>query len=262
MEISTIAARWLGPLVEAIDTLVFPRFCALCGMRCVLPAVCDRCRDQILQGSGPACPRCGHFLRTTHGAPRAVAGDACGDCRGYALGFDGAFALAAYEGPVRRLCLRLKRATDAFLAPALVDLFDQARGDAIVDWLALGGSAPAWVVPIPLHWRRRWARRYNQADALAVAFARLFRLRCVRALSRVRATRKLADLTRAERAVEMHGAFRATARARSRIAGRDAILVDDILTTGATCSAAARVLKRAGARRVLAVVMGRAVGYS
>jgi ComF family protein len=116
------------------------------------------------------------------------------------------------------------------------------------------------VVPIPLHWRRWWARGYNQSDELADALASRLGLRTVRPLRRVRATPKLAGMGRVERARNLRGAFQIRRPWSGRLAGRTILLIDDVLTSGATCGAAARTLKRAGAARVVAVVVGRAEG--
>jgi ComF family protein len=176
----------------------------------------------------------------------------CSECRGRALGFDRAIALGRYQGPIRDLCLRLKHERDAWLAPWLAGLLIEARAEL------RGERADAWVVPVPLHWRRQWTRGYNQADALASGLARRLGLPLRRSLRRVEATPPLTTLSRTERSRLMRRAFQA--RSTSRPEGRTVLLVDDILTTGATCGAAARALNQAGAVRVVAVVIARAEG--
>jgi predicted amidophosphoribosyltransferase len=99
-------------------------------------------------------------------------------------------------------------------------------------------------------------RGYNQAEALASGLARRLRRPVRHRLRRVTATERLANKGQTERADIMHGAFRA--RAGGKLTGRTVLLVDDVLTTGATCSAAARALKKAGAARVIVVVIARA----
>ncbi len=174
----------------------------------------------------------------------------CAACRGLALGFDAATALGPYEGSLRDLCLQLKRERNAWLAPWLSGLWVEARGETI-------GRLPddTWIVPVPLHWWRHWRRGYNQAEALARGLSRRLDRPVRRPLRRVVATDKLADLSRTERARAMRGAFRA--RRNSGLKGRTILLVDDVLTTGATCGAAARALKQAGAKRVVVAVMAR-----
>lgn len=241
---------------ESLDRLLFPRACAVCGRVGIAGAICDECRGPLLAAAGRACPRCAMPL-----APAESVQAGCVACRRRSLGFDAALALGPYEGTLRTLCLRLKRVQSAWLAPPLMDLVLQARGDQVRAWLA-ERPAPAGVlvVPVPLHWSRRWRRRYDQAEALARVVARRLGVRQARALRRVRPTAPLAGRGRVERARALRRAFRVKAGWSRVVAGRDVVLVDDILTTGATCGAAARVLKRAGARRVLALVVGRALG--
>jgi ComF family protein len=168
------------------------------------------------------------------------------------LGFDGAVALGPYEGPIRYLCLQMKRLRGAWLAPWVADLLIEARGEALRE---LDG---ALVAAVPLHWRRRWRRGYNQADEVARRLAQRLGLALARPLRRIVPTPVLARKSRTERAALLRGAFHA--RQAAPLQHRTVLLVDDVLTTGATCGSAARALKQAGAARVIAVVVGRAEG--
>jgi ComF family protein len=174
----------------------------------------------------------------------------CAACRGRSLGFDAAIALGPYEGSLREVCLRLKHERNAWLAPGLGELWVEARRPAVASL-----PADAWIVPVPLHWWRHWRRGYNQAEALARALARRLDRPVHRPLRRVKATEKLAELSPTERARALRGAFRA--RKDPGLDGRTILLVDDVLTTGATCGAAARALKQAGADRVVVAVIAR-----
>jgi ComF family protein len=167
------------------------------------------------------------------------------------LGFDAALALGPYNGAICDLCLRLKHERNAWLAPWLSHLLVESRRDALCRL-----PSDAWIVPVPLHRWRYWRRGYNQAEALAQGLARHLKLPLHRPLQRIVATRKLTELGPTERDRIMRGAFRA--RSLPKLAGRTVLLVDDVLTTGATCGDAARALKRAGAAEVVAVVIARA----
>ena len=248
--------RALGRLTsaarDALADLVAPVACPICEAEARGFPVCPCCRGELLDAaSTPACPRCALAV-----GPWARLDRGCSACRGKPLGFDAALALAPYQGPLRDLCLRLKHRRDAWLARWLAELLVDARPSA---FRAESDRDPrALVVPVPLHWRRRLERGYNQAEALADALARCLALRSSRPLRRVRATAILAGAGRSERAERLRGAFRA--RPGRSLDGRTVLLVDDILTTGATCGSAARALKGAGAARVVAVVIARAEG--
>jgi ComF family protein len=241
-----IIGGWLVALKDALDQLVFPWSCAICGEEGSESALCCSCHSRLLeQATRAACPRCASST-----GPYADLRGGCAVCRGRALGFDNALALGPYDGDIRDLCLRLKYETNAWLAPCLSDLFVEARRDAI-------GELPpdAWIVPIPLHWWRRCRRGYNQAEALAHGLARRLNLPVHRLLRRVVATEQLAHKGRTARAEMMHRVFKS--RPSAQLVGRTIILVDDVLTTGATCGDAARALKDAGAARVIVVVIAR-----
>jgi ComF family protein len=184
--------------------------------------------------------------------PWANLNSGCSWCRDRRLGFDAAVSLGPYQGPIRELCLNLKNEKQAWRARWAADLLVEARAET------LRGYKADLVVAVPLHWWRRLKRGYNQAEALASHLARRLGLPKVHALRRVEHTPKLADRSRGERAELLRTAFRA--RNGMLLNGRTVLLVDDILTTGATCGAAARALKTAGATKVVAVVLGRSEG--
>lgn len=241
---------WAG---RAVDGLLFPPFCPVCDAETGGPAFCDDCRAELLGARGLACPRCAMPV-----GPHADLLGGCSECRGRSLGFDRAIALGPYQGPIRHLCLALKHEPNAWIARWLAELVVEGCSEAISKELAAEPGPPAWIAPIPLHWRRRMVRGYNQAEALAEAAARPLALKSRRLLRRISWTPALARIGRSERTKIMQEAFRVARPA--GLAGRTVLLVDDILTTGATCGAAARALKRAGASRVVVVVVARAEG--
>lgn len=244
----------LGGLRQALDALVFPWCCPVCGAEGFDRPVCDLCWDGLLeqstQSTVSACPRC-----ALPAGPFADLRTGCATCRDHSLGFDAAFAVGGYEGDLRDLCLRIKHEGNAWLAPWLGELLVDARGTAMSHL-----TRDALIVPVPLHWWRRWQRGYNQAEALALGLARRLELPVYQPLRRVVATERLARKGRTARADMMHGVFQA--RPSRYLTGRTILLVDDILTTGATCGDAARALKKAGAARVVVVVIARAEGQT
>lgn len=236
-------------LTEAVGDLAFPGDCLICDswIEDARAGLCLDCRDELLDAAGPACRRCALPV-----GPFATRETGCGDCSGRRFGFDAALAIGPYQGPIRHLCLRLKSARGAWLAPRLIDALVEARAEE------LAYAQARAVVPVPLYPWRHWRRRYNQAEALAQALADRLDLPMVQALRRIRPTSALWRVGRVERHRQMQGVFRADGRRAAAMVGAPVLLVDDILTTGATCSAASRALKRAGVGSVVAVVIGRA----
>jgi ComF family protein len=131
-------------------------------------------------------------------------------------------------------------------------------------WMARAGSemldGADMLIPVPLHWRRAWHRRYNQSGALARAIERQSGVP-LRGdiLQRVRATEQQVGLSRPQRASNVQGAFKVSEGRQPEIAGRRAILIDDVLTSGATLDACARALLRAKAAQVDVLVFARVV---
>lgn len=241
------ARQWPSLWNQAFDRLVFPSDCEICGVGGLPAPFCEDCRRELIEAAGKACPRCAMPI-----GPYATVDGGCGECRGRSLGFDEAVALGVYQGPIRALCLAIKRESSAWLCAHLADLLMDSRGEMLRD------RGVSCVTAVPLHWRRRLSRGYNQADALADRLARRLKVPRIPALRRVVATPTLARLGRVERAELVRNAFVAT-RKRTGLGGV-VILVDDILTTGSTCGAAARALKKAGAKQVIVAVIGRAEG--
>jgi ComF family protein len=116
------------------------------------------------------------------------------------------------------------------------------------------------LVPVPLHWRRGWSRRYNQSGALARVISQQTGVKLAsEALRRIRATEQQIGLSRAQRTSNVQGAFKVAADRMADIQGRRIILIDDVLTSGATTDACARALLRAKAAQVDVLVFARVV---
>jgi ComF family protein len=136
------------------------------------------------------------------------------------------------------------------LAPMMGRWIGQAGREVLADADAL--------VPVPLHWRRLWARRFNQSAMLAAAISRQTRVPVAAgALKRVKPTAQQVGLSRTERAANVQGAFRVPDDGKAAVTGRRLVLIDDVLTSGATVDGCARALLRAGAANVDVLVFAR-----
>jgi len=165
-------------------------------------------------------------------------------CRSGRRGFDEAFCYGSYEGTLRKLIHLFKYTGMRRLARPL--------GEFLVRALPRDKHFDV-VTTVPLHWRRRWQRGYNQAELLGKEIARRRHIPLVRVLRRSWATRAQAGLSNAQRRENVSGAF----AARRRVNGLRILLIDDVMTTGATAGACARALKKAGARSVSVLALAR-----
>ena len=154
--------------------------------------------------------------------------------------YDRARAAVRYDDVARTLVHALKYGDRLDLAPTMGRWMAHAGRHLLADADAL--------VPVPLHWRRLWARRFNQSALLAEIIAKASgRTVAHGALKRVKATPQQVGLGKSERAQNVQGAFRVPAEGKAEVIGRKLVLVDDVLTSGATVDACARALLRAGA---------------
>ncbi len=170
----------------------------------------------------------------------------CELCRRGLRGFDAAYSFGSYEETLRKLIHLFKYTRIRTLARPLGQMIASAvPGDQSFDV----------VVPVPLHWRRRLDRGFNQSELLARAVARRYGLRVTNAARRKRITTAQAGLSNAKRRANVAGAFQVV-RPRA-IAGRRVLLVDDVMTTGATAGACAAALRRAGASYVALLTLAR-----
>ncbi len=166
--------------------------------------------------------------------------------------YDRARAAVRYDDIARNLVVGLKYGDRLDLAPMMGRWMARAGRELMHDADAL--------LPVPLHWRRLWARRFNQSAALARAISDICGVPMLDgALSRIRATPQQVGLSKAARADNVQGAFRVPADQKINVAGRRLVLIDDVLTSGATVDTCVRALLRAGAAHVDVVVFARVV---
>ena len=254
-------ARVLRSPLDALRCTIFPTSCALCG--CPLPhlflaPICDACWSEIPVLEGSACARCGDALDVPPSLT-APAEMLCRACRLAPPAYERAVAYGLYDGRMRDAIRALKFNGIRPAGRRLGGMLAQAIA-------SLAGEAPAemLVIPIPLHRSRHARRGFNQARLLAsLSLRQLARTHpdwrltlASRALLRVRATESQAELTPRQRRLNLRGAFAVSNPA--AVAGKNILLIDDIMTTGATVRAASRVLVDAGATSIWVATLSRA----
>jgi ComF family protein len=260
MGLSAVAA-----LPRATMEIVFPATCVSCrvdldgAQMCAADVpLCDECYDSLALLHEPMCRRCGGPLpaltaiaNENEGSTKKSAG--CYRCGGRKLWFDETVAAGLYDGLLRDLMLTMKTNQGNSVSLAMGRLLWHLRSDRLESLKA------DVVAPIPLHWRRRLAHRTNSAAVLAEVLSRRLRVPLADGLLRRRRhTPPQSELTPPQRWENVRRAF--SVRSSYHLRNAHVLLVDDILTTGATCSEAARTLRKAGAERVTVAVVARAIG--
>jgi ComF family protein len=236
---------------HGIFSWFFPDDCRICRralLKWTRVPVCDEC----LRAPAPLeaeyfCTSCNTpFLNAYPLDEHGV----CAACRAGLRAFDRAASFGMYEGALRGLIHLYKYSGMKPLAGPLAHFLERAipideRFDA--------------VVPVPLHWRKRWDRGFNQAELLARHVAKKRGIPVLNALRRNRPTATQAGLASAGRRRNVAGAFalKSPARSNPRLAGRKILLIDDVITTGATANACASALKRGGAKSVSLLTLAR-----
>jgi ComF family protein len=234
-------ARTLAPVVD----LVFPPRCPLCGEGISAQlGLCAACWSELAIPGEPCCTLCQRPF------PDGVAAGAiCAPCLVEPPRHDGIAAATLYNDASRHLVLSFKHGRRIALAPMMGRLMAARLPFVGDDWL---------VVPVPLHRWRLWRRGFNQSVLLGgeIAQSRSAQL-MVDALERRKATPTLGGLGRKARARVLSGSIAINTSRADRLRGASIVLVDDVLTSGATSKACVHALKRAGAQRVVIACFAR-----
>lgn len=232
---------------SALDLLLPPRCLACGGLVGQAHSLCADCWRAVSFIAPPLCARCGYPFEFDEGE-----GALCGVCTRDPPPWERARAAFRYDDRSRALVLAFKYR----------DRTDAAK--AFGQWLARAGeellAEADLLVPVPLHWTRLFSRRYNQAALLAQAVAKTAGVPVApMALKRRRRTPPQTGLDRTGRRRNMRGAFAVPVRQAGRVEGRRVVLIDDVLTTGATAGGCVAALREAGAASVDVLTLARVV---
>jgi ComF family protein len=249
---------WARQAAQSVFSVLFPSDCRLCSLPLLnisrLP-VCLDCLDQIQPLRGKLCSVCGERVLSSYAEPDAAGLRLCPVCRRIDRPFTRAAAFGSYDGGLRELIHLLKyngvRPAAGFLGQRLAE--------------AIAAVEPSFeqetvlVIPVPLYKGKRRQRSFNQAELIARAALKVYpagRLRLATGiLYRTRDTQSQIGLTSHQRRENLRGAFSVPRAA--EVTGREVLLVDDVYTTGTTATECARVLRKAGAERVLVATVAR-----
>jgi ComF family protein len=239
------AANAVGAALRAALDLALPPLCAACREPVEGRGLCPACWSKLSFITRPYCERLGIPFVYDPG-PGILSMEAIAHPPAYHR----ARAAVRFDEISRALVHGLKYADRLDLAPMMGRWIAHAGRELLAEADAL--------VPVPLHWRRSWARRFNQSAMLAAAISRETGLPVAAgALKRVKPTAQQFGLSRTERAANVQGAFRVPADGKAAVTRRRLVLIDDVLTTGATVDGCARALLRAGAANVDVLVFAR-----
>ena len=239
------AAETARAVLRAALDLALPHLCAVCREPVEGEGPCPACWSKLSFISRPFCQRLGIPFVYDPG-PGILSMEAIADPPAYQR----ARAAVRFDDISRALVHALKYGDRLDLAPMMGRWLSRAGRELLAEADAL--------VPVPLHWRRHWARRFNQSAILAAAVSKASGVPiAASALKRVKFTAQQVGLSRTQRAANIQGAFRVPRDGKAEVVGRRIILVDDVLTSGATVEGCAKALLRAGARNVDVLVFAR-----
>lgn len=236
---------FIAPSRMALN-LFFPPRCAACGAAVDhAHTLCSACFESLHIITQPACACCGFPFAHPMGEEAL-----CGACLEKPPPYQKGWAVLRYDDAATQLVSRLKYSDKTHLAPFLGTLMVR-HGHPVLEGAEL-------LIPVPLHWRRMVTRRYNQSLLLAREIARASHISLLPgAMRRTRHTPPQASLTRSERLDNVRGAFAVQEQHKPIIAGKKLVLIDDVMTTGATIHACCKTLKQAGAKEMRVLTLAR-----
>lgn len=251
-------SMFLATTAESLFTTLFPSDCRLCGaplIRISRVPVCEQCLDDVRPVSGAVCELCGERL-PDYGLAAAEGKMRCGLCRRLEPSFQRAAAYGSYDSGLRELIHLLKYEG----VRPVANVLGRMMNEVITDLAPCFEGEDVLVIPVPLHTSKSRQRGFNQSELIVRAALKhppaghQFEI-SADVLQRWRYTESQTGLSRHQRQENIRGAFRVMQA--EKVLGREVLLVDDVFTTGTTVSECARILRRAGALRVVVATVAR-----
>lgn len=237
----------LQVLLQGLKDLIYPNNCLICKNKIASAQegpVCADCWDKFEKNLPPFCACCGRHLN-----PQAIEKNNCLNCRGEKFYFDRAFSPYVYTGTVKKLIHEFKYNGKDYLGKSLGLMMNN-----FIKNYSLPIEYLDCIVPVPLHTSRQREREFNQAQILSRQIAKEFNKEALSgALIRNKPTKTQTEMSLQERKQNVKNSFLVTRP--ELIKDKNLLLIDDVLTTGATCNQAAKVLKEAGAKIVLLLTL-------
>lgn len=240
-------SQMLHTMLKASGRLIIPDLCVACENSVDQRGLCNDCWPTLQLITDNSCRQCGYLFE--HRSPL----DRCGECLRDPPHFDDAIAAARYSGVMKDMVIALKHADRQDIAPVLANMMAPRMISVLKE--------ADFILPLPLHQKRFLKRRFNQSAELARHVMRIGDIPIdklnTRILIRHKSTAPQGHKTRSQRISSMRGAFQVPEDQREIIKSKHIVIIDDVLTTGASMSSAAQCLKRNGAKRVSACVAAR-----
>ncbi|GJQ60500.1 MAG: amidophosphoribosyltransferase [Candidatus Scalindua sp.] len=236
-------------LIGILD-LLYPRICFGCNIGISEEEsvhICNTCRESIRKNEAKRCYKCGLIL----GLGAYSSDKGCSECKKINLRFERGFFVSDYTGPLREVIIHYKYHKQEMLAKPLAELMiKKLLNEGVITEIDV-------LVPVPLHWKKKLSRGFNQSELFAKRISKELQIPIsVNNLSNCKHTLSQTRLSRSERNKNVSGAF--AVRKPELFLKKRILLIDDVLTTGITASECARILKKAGAKKVFLLALARA----